>query len=60
MFNDENGAPFTVGSATKQGSGNRAANVGIRHNCWEEGAGEFLPMRFDLSSWCLQVFKVMM
>ena len=32
VINNANGAPFTVGSATERGSGDRAANLGIRHN----------------------------
>lgn len=32
VISNENGASFTVGSATERGSGDRAANLGIRHN----------------------------
>lgn len=32
VISNQNGAPFTVGSATERGSGDRAANLGLRHN----------------------------
>lgn len=32
VIGNDNGAAFTVGSATEKGSGDRAANLGVRHS----------------------------